>query len=211
MPQRLKDDVRQNILRSAAHVFAEKGYGAATLAEVAQGAHVTTSNIYKYFPNKEGLLNALVTPTIASRLLRLVRARIRELAIRENWSSGQADQSRPAQELLSFWIEHRLAVLILLRGADGTRFDHIRDVLIREMERLSLRFLERQSHGETASPEVRFVLVRLFTNTIDMIADILENFENRDGIRAAFAAFWTYQLAGLQAMLHPEKPGRTPS
>jgi AcrR family transcriptional regulator len=207
MPQRLKDDVRESILRSATHVFAEKGYCAATLADVAQGAHVTASNIYKYFPNKEGLLNAVVTPDIAARLLRLVRARIRELAIRENWSSGQADQSQPAQELLSFWIEHRLAVLILLRGAEGTRFHHVRDLLIREMERLSLRFLERQKHGETASPEVHFVLVRLFTNTVDMIVDILSNFENRGGIQEAFAAFWTYQLAGLQAVLRPEKTG----
>ncbi|PMS20843.1 hypothetical protein C0Z18_09925 [Trinickia dabaoshanensis] len=38
-------------------------------------------------------------------------------------------------------------------------------------------------------------------NTADMIAAILRSYESPAEIAAAFAAFWRYQLAGLQALM----------
>lgn len=207
MPQRLKDNVRQNILASAARVFADKGYRAATLADVAAHAGVTASNIYKYFPNKEGLLESLLTPALAAQLLRLVRARIRELKTRTHWPTGQAGQSLSAHRLLSFWIAHRLTVIILLRGADGTRYCHVRGLLIGEMERLAARFMQQQAGGRSVPAETRFILNRLFTRTVDMIVDVLDRYDERENIERAFAAFWSYQLAGLQAVLQPGNAG----
>lgn len=95
MPQRLKEEVRGRVLAAAAEVFAEKGFAAAKLADVAERAGTSPSNIYKYVEHKDALFQAIVTPALAARLLRLMRAR----------------------SFLQFLTDHRLVVLILLRGS----------------------------------------------------------------------------------------------
>ena len=47
------------------------------------------------------------------------------------------------------------------------------------------------------APHVRFVLERIFDGTRRTIVAILEQHEDEAEIRAAFAAFWSFQLAGL--------------
>jgi AcrR family transcriptional regulator len=203
MPQRLKEEVRARILASGAVIFAKKGYEVATLAEVANACGIATSNIYKYFPNKKALLDAIVAPSIAARLLRLMRKRVRELTTFEAWSSAQDRQSSSAADLLSFWIDYRLQVLILFRPLDGTRFCNVRPRFIYEMERLAIELVLSTRGPSAVTTESRFVLTALFANTADVIVAILDRFEDPEQIRKAFAAFWTYQLAGLQELLGP--------
>lgn len=205
MPQRLKEEVRARILAAGANIFAKKGYEIATLAEVANACGMATSNIYKYFPNKSALLDAIVTPSIAARLLRLMRKRVRELTNFEAWSSAQNQQSTSAADLLSFWIDYRLQVLILFRPVEGTRFSQVRPRFVYEMERLAVELLVSTRGPSAVTPESRFVLRTLFANTATMIVAILDEFEDPEQIRRAFAAFWTYQLAGLQELLEPKE------
>jgi AcrR family transcriptional regulator len=205
MPQRLKEEVRQKILASGARIFAEKGYGGATLAEVAHRSNIATSNIYKYFPNKQALLNAIVTPSVAARLLCLMRRRVKEVTGFEDWRSAQVRQSAPAAELLSFWIEHQCQVLILLRGADGTRFCNVRALFVAEMERMAIRFLVTTQGADAVTQHDHFVLKKIFANTADMIVQILDVFEEPEDIQRAFATFWNYQLSGLQGLLESSR------
>jgi TetR/AcrR family fatty acid metabolism transcriptional regulator len=48
------------ILESATIVFSEKGFGDATLSEIAKGAGLTSSGIYLYYKNKEALLFRII-------------------------------------------------------------------------------------------------------------------------------------------------------
>jgi AcrR family transcriptional regulator len=52
----LGDERRRQILRAAAHVFADRGYATATIEDVARAAHVAEGTIYNYFRSKEDLL-----------------------------------------------------------------------------------------------------------------------------------------------------------
>lgn len=54
-------DRRQEILEAALRVFAEKGYTAATNADIARAAGVTAAALYYYFPSKADLFRAAVT------------------------------------------------------------------------------------------------------------------------------------------------------
>ncbi len=47
-------------------LLAEQGYGATTLADVADGAGLVRSSVYRYFPDKEALFFAYVEERIAS-------------------------------------------------------------------------------------------------------------------------------------------------
>ena len=50
------DTKRGAILRAAARLFADEGYGRASMAEVARRCRISKANIYHYYPSKEALL-----------------------------------------------------------------------------------------------------------------------------------------------------------
>ncbi|MFO7173392.1 MAG: TetR/AcrR family transcriptional regulator [Bacillota bacterium] len=60
-PKNPPPDRRGEILEAAFRVFAEKGYRAATMAEIARAAGVTPAALYYYFPSKADLFRAAVT------------------------------------------------------------------------------------------------------------------------------------------------------
>ncbi|MBI5076147.1 MAG: TetR/AcrR family transcriptional regulator [Nitrospirae bacterium] len=58
--RRTGDESKQNILRAACDVFAERGYEKASIREVAKRAHISIGGIYLYFPNKQQLYTGLM-------------------------------------------------------------------------------------------------------------------------------------------------------
>ncbi len=149
VPQRLKAEVRDRILAAAAAVFADKGYSAARLSDIAAHANLSTANIYKYFSGKEALFEEVVSAPVAAELLRRLRARVRELATLDDWSAADAAGSDHARAPVTFWAENRLAVLILLDGAAGSRYHHVRDLMTHELVRLAVTYV-RDRQGERA-------------------------------------------------------------
>lgn len=209
LPQRLKAEIRARITAAAAAVFAEKGYSAARLSDIAARADLSAANIYKYFSGKEALFGEIVTPPLAAQLLKRLRARVRELATLDDWSAANASGSDHARALVAFWVENRLPVLILLDGAAGTRYEHIRSLVTKELVRLALGYVRDRQGASALSPAKEFVLDRLFAHTVGMIADILRAHDDACSIQLAFAEYWRYHLAGLQILLN-RPPQRTP-
>ncbi len=61
LPQRSHGKLRfAALLEAGATVIAEKGFEAATMAEIAAKAHAPIGSLYRFFPNKEILADALV-------------------------------------------------------------------------------------------------------------------------------------------------------
>lgn len=69
-PWQRRRDARPGELRSAAlRLFAEKGYGGATVEDIATAGGVTVGTIYRYFADKEALLRSLVDWAVTVPLL----------------------------------------------------------------------------------------------------------------------------------------------
>lgn len=56
-----KRQTQQNIMEAGKHIFSEKGYQQASMAEIAKDAGVGTGTIYNYFPSKGALLLRIFT------------------------------------------------------------------------------------------------------------------------------------------------------
>src|SRR5260221_13030260 len=56
--QRKKQRTRETIARAARELFAERGYHATTLPDIAEAADVSTRTIFAYSPSKEDILFA---------------------------------------------------------------------------------------------------------------------------------------------------------
>jgi AcrR family transcriptional regulator len=72
--QRRKEARPQEILSAALAVFAERGYAATRLDDVARRAGVTKGTLYLYFPNKEELFKAVIRGTLVPELTRITAA-----------------------------------------------------------------------------------------------------------------------------------------
>src|SRR5438445_11495696 len=54
--ERKKQRTRETIAQAAHELFAERGYHATTLPDIAEAADVSTRTIFAYFPSKEDIL-----------------------------------------------------------------------------------------------------------------------------------------------------------
>lgn len=70
--ERKKQRTRQAIVEAATRLFAERGYGETTLAEVADEAEVALSTIFNYFPGKPDIVFAMTDTVIESARARVV-------------------------------------------------------------------------------------------------------------------------------------------
>jgi AcrR family transcriptional regulator len=90
------EQTRDEVLRTARRLFAERGYDGTSLQQIADTMGVTKANVYYYFRTKEALLQALLDP--------FVRA-LTELLDR-------AEQIPDVQERRMFLIEGRIATVV---------------------------------------------------------------------------------------------------
>jgi AcrR family transcriptional regulator len=200
MVQTLKTAVRQQVVDAAEVAFAESGYLGATMAGIAARAGVSTGNLYRYFTNRDELFYSILTDDFVESFLRLLRRRVKSLLDAENLADLDAATRRDAQELLRFWVRHRLKVVILLDRAAGSRYESFARQFVDELMKPSLLKLRREAPGKRVSPVARFILQKVFENTVRMIVAILALHEGETEIRTAFAGFWSYQLAGLAGL-----------
>lgn len=71
--RRRKEDRPQEIVAAALDVFAERGFAAARLDDVAARAGVSKGTLYLYFPSKEDLFKAVIRAAILPNLERAER------------------------------------------------------------------------------------------------------------------------------------------
>ncbi|MBN2056135.1 helix-turn-helix transcriptional regulator, partial [bacterium] len=125
MAQYLKDAIRDRIIDAAAIQFANRGYADATVKDIAAGAGISTGNVYRYFPTKQALFEAVLPSCFRTEFLELLDRRFLAL-------QGQPDiRGLPAEspyflwseKLLSFCITNRHRIIILLSRTEGTPLD----------------------------------------------------------------------------------------
>src|SRR5438045_7062206 len=72
--ERKKQQTRERIAETARRLFAERGFGRVTVAEIARAADVSEQTVFNYFPTKEDLVYWRLG-AFEEELLRAVRER----------------------------------------------------------------------------------------------------------------------------------------
>lgn len=195
MPQVLKDEVRERILAASLETFAAQGYERATVGAIAERAGLGAASLYRYYPSKGALFDAVVTPALARRFEELLDRRVSALA-RQTLRAEAGDDL--GGEMLAFWLENRLAVVILLDRAAGTPYERFGERFVEQLTRHTLAEVRAAHPGVKIGAEARFVLTRIFEHTRRMLAAVLEQHPDAASVREAVRAFWAYQIAGLR-------------
>ncbi|HYZ52601.1 MAG TPA: TetR/AcrR family transcriptional regulator [Streptosporangiaceae bacterium] len=190
MAQVLKQAVRARIQDAALRCFANHGYGGTSMAEIAAAAQTAPANLYRYYASKEALFDAVVPADLVARHDTLLDTRVAALA------QGTANHSTAAAELLNFWLDHRLAMVVLLDRAEGTPFASYPAAFVRRLVKHA-----EQALDSTPSPAHDSILHLVFDNTRRAIAQILATGRDREHTSALIAGFWSYQLPGLNGLM----------
>lgn len=106
------------IMDAAAEVFAEKGYDAATMTEIATRSATATGSLYRFFPSKEALADALLR-----RYAQHVSASLAELAAQVERMSMENLAGALVDFMLALQSQRRLAVALVdsRAGTDDLR------------------------------------------------------------------------------------------
>ena len=196
MPQVLKPEVRARILRAGLEVFAAQGYLGATMNAIAEQAELGAASLYRYFPSKAELFEAAITPDLAAQFERLMEQRVRALAEQSSKAPFKPNQDYGA-EMLDFWLQHRLAVVVLLDRAQGSSYEHYGERFVALLLKSTLEQIRNAGSNVQITAAARLVLTRIFENTRTTLATILAHSDNPRVLREAIEAFWSYQIPGL--------------
>src|SRR5262245_3714946 len=206
--QVLKDDVRHRLLGAALEVFAARGYEGATVGEIASAAGISTGNVYRYYPGKTELFDAVVPADFVRGFRELLRRRVRALdGVRDVGDlPSDAPYHLASEELLRFAIDHRLRVIVLLARSAGSRWERFAEHTVEDLVRLAVAHFETVGQGVELSRSMRFDLVEIYRAFVVVLVHILQRFETEASIRPAIEAYTRYHLSGLKAFFEGGEP-----
>jgi AcrR family transcriptional regulator len=137
-PQRRPGKLRvAALLRAGAEVIAERGFAAATMAEIAARAGAPIGSLYRFFPNKDALADALIR-----RYSELIDAAFEKITSRRESSTTDAFADALLTSLVELRGETQAAVVALLdaRSDGSVRRSEFHEVYRRHIARtLQLR------------------------------------------------------------------------
>lgn len=201
MAQYLKQDVRDRIVDAAVRSFAESGYAAATMRQIAGAAGLSSGNVYRYFGGKEELFAAALPDDFLTTFEALVRRRVRSLrGIRDIASlPPDADFYLVSEELLRFSIEHRLRVVVLLSRSDGSVHGAFGERMVQQLVSMAVEHARSIGRNRQLTAAERFALEQIYRNFVAAMVQILTHYEDEPRIRSSLRRFERYHLAGLRS------------
>jgi AcrR family transcriptional regulator len=121
-----KAETRTRLLEAAARVYARRGFGGATLDEVAAEAGFTKGAVYAHFGSKENLLLALMEEHLAGQVAEQVALFDREqitwerpLAGSARWMERLEENPDPFRLFVELWVYAQRDERLRRRLADG--------------------------------------------------------------------------------------------
>jgi AcrR family transcriptional regulator len=158
--ERRKESRPAELMEAALDLFAEKGYAATRLDDVAQRAGVSKGTLYLYFDSKENLFKAVVRQG-------LVPALVEAEKLVDEFEGPAADLFR--QIVLGWWQligDSRLSAIPKIMIAEARNFPEIADFYYEEVIERGTRLFVRALDRGVATGEFRGVDVHYATRVL---------------------------------------------
>src|SRR5436190_7335568 len=185
--ERKKQRTRETIALAARTLFAERGYHATTLPDIAEAADVSTRTIFAYFPSKEdilfsdfplmreGLAQALAERPESEEALETVRAFILStLAVQKSDLDHQVSRCIERDDTLRSHLRARLAqleeVIAPAIAKDlGAPEDDLRPQLVAASLTAAFNLLYERGAGSTGKPKTAAEVATLIDPVITFL------------------------------------------
>ena len=148
MPQILKDDIRDKILKTALDEFMTKGYVSTTMKEIARRTGTAVGNIYRYFKSKEELYDAIALPVHNS-----INGLFKTLPDNYNLQGIE----KKIQSFLDIYKKNKKVFIMLLENSRNTKFENMIEEIIINFSGVIKRWIDALSGTEMTQEEAIFI------------------------------------------------------
>ncbi|WP_230867256.1 TetR/AcrR family transcriptional regulator [Iocasia frigidifontis] len=190
----------QKIMTEGKKVFLEKGFKDASLRNIVKRAGVTTGAFYGYYPDKEALFEALVSPAADGlrELFLSTQKNFDELPENIKKANVYDYTTEELKKFITYIYDHFDEFKLLITCADGTAFsDFIHDLVEIEVE-YTLKFIESTGNdvltSGRATPELLHIIASAFFSAVfevvkhDMTKEAADSYI--DSLKQFFTAGW---------------------
>jgi AcrR family transcriptional regulator len=159
---------RAAILVAAREVFAELGFGAASVRDIVRKTDLATGTFYNYFPDKEAVLRAVVDETAGE-----ARARVQEA--RRTGQTLEAFVREGFRAYFAFLLEDRLTSEMLSRNAGTIRAMFDEPSLVAGVEELAADLRTGVAAGIIPEHDVEYMAASMVGAAFEVGARMLHS------------------------------------
>lgn len=170
----------EEILEAAEYCMRQKGFYQTSVQSIARQANISVGLIYKYYKNKEAIIEALVK-NIVQRMIILLKSDFEKLA-----DAGKVTHS--AHDLFSTEVENSIVLLIDI-SSESTRNERIRQIIYDAWQVLKENFItQEQALKPTLDADI--IHARLYVMSLVIDGMIIRRCMKQREIDASFMAFF---------------------
>lgn len=177
----------KQIIDAAEKCMREKGFHQTSIQNIAQQADVSIGLIYKYYKNKEAIIEALVT-NVVQRMIVLLNADFERIAHRQ----GQYHQ---VKDIVPEEVESSI-ILLMEVSSEATRNARIQQIMIDAWQTLKNNFITQE---QTRHPEqnANAIHTRLYVMSLIIDGIIIRRCMKQREIAPAFMPFLNSLADGI--------------
>jgi AcrR family transcriptional regulator len=189
MAQVLKDDIRQRIYEAALIEFYEKDFLSATMKDIASKADIPVGLIYSYYKNKAALFDDIVNS---------VATDIEKILLEEEKQTGKPSENFKKVSEKSFLelLEDHRRVVVLMDKSKGTKHEHAKDDLIRNIESHIDAGLSKRSETKY---DATFIHI-LASNFTESLLEIARHYKNKEWATGMFNLVTKSYFEGVNSL-----------
>ncbi len=188
VPQVLKEEIREKIMKSALGEFYGKGFKSATMKDIASAAGIPTGLIYSYFKSKEDLLEKIVQPVIS-----LLKDSILD-KLPDNPENNLYNKELPI--ILRCIEYYNMEMVILIDKSEGSKVFEIKEAIIDDVTRhLKITPILK----DTDFDEIFYHI--LATNFMEGVFEIARHYSGRGWAETMLDLLIKQHLYGISSLL----------
>ena len=183
-----KPEVRQKILDTAQELFFRDGFSGTSTRNIAAGAGISVSNLYKYFTDKEAIFRAVIDP-----FYRFTETDLKDLFDTEH---AEDKHGNVFERLMGVMLSDRHRFVILISRSAGTEYEHVKNEIVNMITDHMQQSIVPGSMKDSYSLEV------IASNFIEGVLKIAEKYhDDVSAIRNNIDTLVRYHMAGMSQFL----------
>ncbi|MBN1623716.1 MAG: TetR/AcrR family transcriptional regulator [Clostridia bacterium] len=187
MPQVLKDEVRDKIVRTAERLFITRGYEKVSMSLIAKEAGMAVGNIYRYFSGKDMLYRYLAKP---------VTVKLMELFSKPMNSYNKEEIGEKILGFLEIYDSEKDLLFLLLENSHNSDFHNLKEDIINGFAEAVSVWHDNIKSGSSGKPDPSFI--RAFTSAyVNGIISILAEKADEKVKRSRLFRFSTFMKDSL--------------
>ncbi len=200
---------RERLLESARQEFTAKGYLKASLRKICADAGVTTGALYFFFKDKEDLFASIVEPPLSElEQLLFEHFKAENELIPETYIHLEGDHDEFAAALIRHLYANRDEFLLLLKKAQGTRFENVVDEVVETIEKRYFLVAEKLAGVLPGKRINRYMLHWLSHIVVDAFRHLLIHEKDVEKAITAMGRFMDFLVGGWMKLILEEKEPR---